>query len=96
MAQAPAEPPLVIEVRVNRPVADALHDVKEGFAQAGGTFEGNESAGHFLMPSPLGPVRGTYRIPHPEKVIVEIIERPPFLADSALRFFVQQYVGFTR
>ncbi len=71
--------------RMERTIAnmsEALHRAKEGTRARGGTFEGDGTAGHFVMKTPLGVVAGSYSVTGTS--VLFLVERKPTLVPCAL------------
>lgn len=55
---------------------------RTAIANAGGNFQGNESAGNFDVSTPLGDIRGSYIIDH--QVVHVTIAAKPFLVSCGM------------
>jgi hypothetical protein len=55
---------------------------RRAIAGAGGNFQGNEEAGKFDVSTPLGTIRGSYVIQHPN--IYVTISSKPFLVSCGM------------
>ena len=54
---------------------DVADKARRAIGGAGGNFQGDEEAGKFDVSTPLGVIRGTYVIQHPN-IYVTITEKP--------------------
>lgn len=60
---------------------------------AGGSFTGDASSGSFSVRSPLGQVKGTYKIDQPSTANISITQKPFLVSCGAIQDQLQEYVN---
>ena len=72
--------------------SDTVAKAKGAIEGAGGTFDGDDTAGGFTVSTPLGQVKGTYTIVAPSFTVV-ITDKPFLLPESAIESQVRQFLA---
>ena len=78
-------------VTFSGPAEELVAKAKTAVEDAGGTFNGDTEKGEFKVPTPFGPVAGTYRIAA-SKVYIQITEKPLLLPCWVIENFVRQWI----
>ena len=71
---------------------DVVAKAKGAIEKAGGTFDGDDSAGVFTVTTPLGAVKGTYKVVAPSFTVV-ITDKPFLLPASTIESQVRQFLA---
>jgi len=79
-------------VNFTGPAVDTLAKAKGAIEKAGGTFNGDEHKGDFVVSTPAGKVKGTYGISG-QTFTVTVTDKPFIVPGSAIEAQVRKFVG---
>jgi hypothetical protein len=71
-----------------------VEKARKEILQAGGTFNGNETAGVFSLGTPLGTVKGNYTI-REQIFMIDILEKPMLVGCSRIESELRRYMETT-
>lgn len=74
--------------------AQLVEKARKEIQKAGGTFNGNESAGVFALGTPIGTVKGNYTIKE-QIFMIEILEKPLLVGCSRIETELRRYMETT-
>ncbi len=74
------------------PATDTLAKARGAIEGAGGTFNGDDAKGDFIVQTPAGKVKGTYAISG-QTFTVNVTDKPFIVPASAIESQVRKFVG---
>jgi hypothetical protein len=75
--------------------ASLVATIRSRVRDAGGSFEGSDTAGDFCLPTPIGEFRGRYMVAT-SSIAIEVDEKPFFVPCSAIEAKLLEYVENAR
>ena len=71
---------------------DLISKAETAINDAGGAFTGNETAGSFSTPTPLGQIKGSYTITG-STINISITKKPMLLSCATIESQLRKYLG---
>jgi hypothetical protein len=69
-----------------------ISKMRNAMSKAGGTLDGSDTSGEFGLSTPVGDVRGTYKV-NGNVLEVDISEKPFFVSCDMIEAQIEQYLN---